>query len=74
LFGQLHGLRLTNSGEDIGIPHDLSAVMSVVQSAQYTSDVCGRCANYDPAKRGCREINMLVNPKNPGCAAFISQE
>jgi hypothetical protein len=59
--------------EDIGIPHDLSAVMNEIQSAQYTGDVCGRCANYDPAKRGCREINMLVNPKDPGCAAFISQ-
>lgn len=58
--------------EDIGLPGDLSAVMEEIQSVQYQGDVCGRCINYDPDTKMCREILMRVKPEDPGCGGFIA--
>lgn len=60
--------------EAIGIPGQLGAVMEEIQAVKYYGDVCGRCINYDPDTRMCREIGMIVQPKDPGCMGFIAGE
>lgn len=62
------------SPEDIGVPNQLSAVMEEIQAVKYYGDVCGRCINYDADTKMCREIGMIVQPKDPGCMGFIAQE
>lgn len=58
--------------EEIGVPAGLSAVMNEIQAVKYYGDVCGRCINYDPDIKMCREIAMLVKPEDPGCSGFIA--
>lgn len=60
--------------EAIGIPGQLGAVMEEIQAVKYYGDVCGRCINYDPDTRMCREIGMIVQQKDPGCMGFIAGE
>lgn len=60
--------------EDIGVPQQLASVMEDIQAIQYHGDVCGRCINYDPDTKMCREIGMIVQPKDPGCMGFIAVE
>lgn len=59
--------------QDIGVPNQLAAMMEEIQTVQYQGDVCGRCINYDPDTKMCREIGMVVQPKDPGCMGFIGQ-
>ncbi|MNC65337.1 hypothetical protein D3C75_1156140 [compost metagenome] len=56
------------------MPNQLSAMMEEIQAVKYYGDVCGRCINYDADTKMCREIGMIVQPKDPGCMGFIAQE
>lgn len=60
--------------EAIGLPSELAVVMEEIQAVRYQGNVCGRCINYDPDTRMCREIAMVVQPKDPGCMGFIAED
>lgn len=58
----------------IQVPGTVGAVLQEIQVARYYGDVCGRCINFDPETKMCREIAMSVKPQDPGCAAFTGTE
>ena len=52
-----------------GLPTAVTAMIEELPQGQ----VCGRCASFDTDTSTCRDRDILVRPKDPGCVLFVAK-